>query len=150
MDNEKLIKILKGQLRDLPKKSSKIVRIFLSSTFTGKFSSAMTLVWELLSTFNPHYLICSDTHAERDYLIEHIYPKLKEETKLRYGLDFQVRLRITTMALCTCSLKLLFDSRYLTWDGAFQAKLQIHTWQPPSASMRYASAKNCHVDLISS
>ena len=31
-----------------------------------------------------------DTHVERDYLIEHVYPKLKKYCKQQYGLDFQV------------------------------------------------------------
>lgn len=31
-----------------------------------------------------------DTHAERDYLIEHTYPKLREYCKKTYGLEFQV------------------------------------------------------------
>jgi hypothetical protein len=31
-----------------------------------------------------------DTHAERDYLIEKIYPELKTYCKKEYGLNFQV------------------------------------------------------------
>jgi hypothetical protein len=57
--------ILRGRLKYLPKKKSKVVNIFLSSTF-------------------------SDMHTERDYLIENIYPRLKDYCKSQYGLDFQV------------------------------------------------------------
>ena len=57
--------ILRGRLKSLPKKKSKAVNIFLSSTF-------------------------SDLHAERDYLIENIYPRLKDYCKNQYGLEFQV------------------------------------------------------------
>jgi hypothetical protein len=57
--------ILRGRLKYLPKKKSKVVNIFLSSTF-------------------------SDMHTERDYLIENIYPRLKDYCISQYGLEFQV------------------------------------------------------------
>jgi hypothetical protein len=60
-----ILPILRGRFDKLPKQRSKAVKIFLSSTF-------------------------SDTHTERDYLIEHIYPKLKTYCKLEHGLDFYV------------------------------------------------------------
>ncbi len=63
MDQETFLKTLKGHYYDLPQTNA--VRIFLSSTF-------------------------SDTKAERNYLFEHIYPKLKEYCKNK-GLDFQVK-----------------------------------------------------------
>lgn len=62
---ETVQKIVRGDIIDLPKTRSKIVRIFLSSTFT-------------------------DTHEERDYLIENIYPKLRDYCKNEHGLDFQI------------------------------------------------------------
>lgn len=37
LSDEKLIEIFRGKVEDLPKKQSKIVSIFLSSTFSGKF-----------------------------------------------------------------------------------------------------------------
>ena len=57
--------ILKGKFEHVFKDRSKTVRIFLSSTFT-------------------------DTHEERDYLIENVFPKLKDYCKKEHGLDFQV------------------------------------------------------------
>lgn len=57
--------LLKGDFRHLPQDRSQTVRIFLSSTFT-------------------------DTHEERDYLIENIFPKLRQYCKKEYGLDFQI------------------------------------------------------------
>lgn len=56
--------ILNGRYNRIPDLRKKFVRIFLSSTFT-------------------------DTNAERDYLIEKIYPQLKEYCKQNYDLDFQ-------------------------------------------------------------
>ena len=69
MDNHRFLHILRGHFEDIPKKKSNMVRIFLSSTF-------------------------SDTHTERDYLIEHIYPRLKTYCKTTYGYDFQVKIFI--------------------------------------------------------
>ena len=54
-----------GRMEDLPQPQSKIVRIFLSSTFT-------------------------DTYAERNLLIKSVYPKLKKVCKEKFDLDFQV------------------------------------------------------------
>ncbi len=65
MDYNKFLSILSGRFSEIPKENSKVVRIFLSSTFT-------------------------DTHEERDYLIQNIYPRLKKYCKLEHGLDFQV------------------------------------------------------------
>ncbi len=65
MDMHRFIRILRGNFHNVPKEKSKTVRIFLSSTF-------------------------SDTHTERDYLIEFIYPRLKTYCKTTYGLDFQI------------------------------------------------------------
>ncbi|XP_071108697.1 NACHT and WD repeat domain-containing protein 2-like [Haliotis cracherodii] len=62
---EKKDRVLVGCLDDLPALSSKIVRIFTSSTFT-------------------------DTTLERNTLMERVYPKLKEYCRERHGLEFQV------------------------------------------------------------
>lgn len=64
-DHEKLTWVLSGNLESLPAQSSKIVRIFTSSTFT-------------------------DTTLERNALMENVYPKLKEYLRENYGLEFQV------------------------------------------------------------
>ncbi|XP_069111532.1 NACHT and WD repeat domain-containing protein 2-like [Argopecten irradians] len=64
-EQEKLQRVLSGCLGNLPALSSKIVRIFTSSTFT-------------------------DTTIERNALMENVYPKLKEYLRERYGLEFQV------------------------------------------------------------
>ncbi|CAF1235202.1 unnamed protein product [Adineta steineri] len=54
-----------GKLDNLPSLASKIVRIFTSSTFT-------------------------DTSMERNSLMQHTYPKLKEYCREKHGLEFQV------------------------------------------------------------
>jgi hypothetical protein len=64
--NEQIFnEIISGTFDNIPKEKSKVVRIFLSSTF-------------------------SDTHAERDYLIAYIYPKLKQYCKSEHNIDFQI------------------------------------------------------------
>ncbi|CAF3624005.1 unnamed protein product [Rotaria sp. Silwood1] len=57
--------VLYGNLHNLPNLASKIVRIFTSSTFT-------------------------DTTVERNSLMQHTYPKLKEYCREKHGLEFQV------------------------------------------------------------
>ncbi|XP_060597437.1 NACHT and WD repeat domain-containing protein 2-like [Ruditapes philippinarum] len=64
-EREKLLRVLVGELEDLPPLGSKIVRIFTSSTFT-------------------------DTTMERNALMENVYPKLKSSLREKYGLEFQV------------------------------------------------------------
>ncbi len=58
-------RIFAGNLEDLPPVSSKIVRIFTSSTFT-------------------------DMLMERNTLMEYVYPKIKEYCREKHGLEFQV------------------------------------------------------------
>jgi hypothetical protein len=65
MDDDALDRIFTGQLGDLPKPSSKVVRIFTSSTFT-------------------------DMLLERNTLMEFVYPRIKEYCRDRYGVEFQV------------------------------------------------------------
>ena len=65
MDEKTVDRIFAGCLTDLPAVSSKIVRIFTSSTFT-------------------------DMLMERNTLMEYVYPKIKEYCRERYGLEFQV------------------------------------------------------------
>lgn len=65
MDEKTVDRIFAGQLTDLPPVSSKIVRIFTSSTFT-------------------------DMLMERNTLMEYVYPKIKEYCREKHGLEFQV------------------------------------------------------------
>ena len=66
MDEKTIDSIFAGSLTDLPPVSSKIVRIFTSSTFT-------------------------DMLMERNTLMEYVYPKIKEYCREKHGLEFQVR-----------------------------------------------------------
>ena len=65
MDEKTVDRIFAGCLNDLPPVSSKIVRIFTSSTFT-------------------------DMLMERNTLMEYVYPKIKEYCREKHGLEFQV------------------------------------------------------------
>ena len=67
MDDKTIDRIFAGSLNDLPPVSSKIVRIFTSSTFT-------------------------DMLMERNTLMEYVYPKIKEYCREKHGLEFQVNL----------------------------------------------------------
>ena len=60
-----ILQIFAGCLEELPPVSSKIVRIFTSSTFT-------------------------DMLMERNTLMEYVYPKIKEYCREKHGLEFQV------------------------------------------------------------
>ena len=66
MDESSVDKIFAGSLVNLPPVSSKIVRIFTSSTFT-------------------------DMLMERNTLMEYVYPKIKEYCREKHGLEFQVK-----------------------------------------------------------
>ena len=65
MDEKTVDRIFAGALTDLPPVSSKIVRIFTSSTFT-------------------------DMLMERNTLMEYVYPKIKEYCREKHGLEYQV------------------------------------------------------------
>ncbi|RWS26802.1 NACHT and WD repeat domain-containing protein 2-like protein, partial [Leptotrombidium deliense] len=65
MDDITVDRIFLGSLHDLPVVNSKVVRIFTSSTFT-------------------------DMSMERNYLMQNVYPKLKDYCKEKFGLEFQV------------------------------------------------------------
>ena len=67
MDDGMIDHIFAGSLTGLPPVSSKIVRIFTSSTFT-------------------------DMLMERNTLMEYVYPKIKDYCREKHGLEFQVRL----------------------------------------------------------
>ena len=72
MDEKVVDRIFAGFLTDLPAVSSKIVRIFTSSTFT-------------------------DMLMERNTLMEYVYPKIREYCREKHGLEFQVKI-ITYLA----------------------------------------------------
>ena len=76
--------VLRGRTQELPDVRSKVVRVFVSSTFTGEKKCTTLLVLQLST------LSFADTLAERDSLIENIFPKLKEYCRQQYGLEFQV------------------------------------------------------------
>ncbi|KAL2749964.1 NACHT and WD repeat domain-containing protein 2 [Vespula maculifrons] len=65
MDETTIDSIFAGSLKSLPAVSSKIVRIFTSSTFT-------------------------DTTMERNTLMAQCYPKIKDYCREKHGLEFQV------------------------------------------------------------
>uniref|UniRef100_A0A6P7FQL4 NACHT and WD repeat domain-containing protein 2 n=1 Tax=Diabrotica virgifera virgifera TaxID=50390 RepID=A0A6P7FQL4_DIAVI len=65
MDDRTIDQIFAGSLESLPPVSSKIVRIFTSSTFT-------------------------DTTMERNTLMAKCYPKIKDYCREKHGLEFQV------------------------------------------------------------
>ena len=73
MDESSVDRIFAGSLVSLPPVSSKIVRIFTSSTFT-------------------------DMLMERNTLMEYVYPKIKEYCREKHGLEFQVRIFFTLKA----------------------------------------------------
>ena len=75
MDEKTVDRIFAGCLNDLPPVSSKIVRIFTSSTFT-------------------------DMLMERNTLMEWVYPKIKEYCREKHGLEFQVQSENYLFTIC--------------------------------------------------
>ena len=65
MDDVQIDKLFLGDLDNLPSLSTKLVRIFTSSTFT-------------------------DMLMERNTLMEYVYPKIKEYCREKHGLEYQV------------------------------------------------------------
>ena len=88
MDEACVDRIFAGSLIDLPPVSSKIVRIFTSSTFT-------------------------DMLMERNTLMEYVYPKIKEYCREKHGLEFQVKPRIHFRSVLTIVIALDYRSREL-------------------------------------
>ncbi len=76
MEEAAMERIYSGSLQDLPAPCSRVVRIFTSSTFT-------------------------DMVMERNTLMEHVYPRIKEYCRDRHGLEFQVR-QCVTQLLASC------------------------------------------------
>jgi hypothetical protein len=84
MDEKTVDRIFHGSLVDLPPVSSKIVRIFTSSTFT-------------------------DMLMERNTLMEYVYPKIRDYCREKHGLEFQVSTRHVKIILSTlCSFCMYF------------------------------------------
>ena len=65
MDEDDVDRIFTGELDRLPKLSTKVVRIFTSSTFT-------------------------DMLMERNTLMQFVYPRIKNYCREKYGIEFQV------------------------------------------------------------
>ena len=65
MDEDEVDRIFTGELENLPKLSTKVVRIFTSSTFT-------------------------DMLMERNTLMQFVYPRLKTYCREKHGIEFQV------------------------------------------------------------
>lgn len=70
----------------LPPVSSKIVRIFTSSTFTGKYY----IVFCYVMMFNDVENLHKDTTMERNTLMAKCYPRIKDYCREKHGLEFQV------------------------------------------------------------
>ena len=87
MDEETVDRIFAGSLTDLPPVSSKITRIFTSSTFT-------------------------DMLMERNTLMEYVYPKIKEYLREKHGLEFQVRTWINLK--CCYFMKIVLINKHLS------------------------------------
>ena len=82
MESSYHIDVLRGRCQELPEARSKLVRVFISSTFSGRRSDIVL-----------NQIIFSgriDTSTERDSLIESVFPRLKEYCRAKYGLEFQV------------------------------------------------------------
>lgn len=100
MDDRTVDLIFAGSLESLPPVSSKIVRIFTSSTFTGTFDSwflqhfpfeirigSMSL-YTLMNKKTKFFAI--DTTMERNTLMAKCYPRIKDYCREKHGLEFQV------------------------------------------------------------
>lgn len=88
MDDRTIDLIFAGSLESLPPVSSKIVRIFTSSTFTGKISLSTKT-----KKIHAKYCVISDTTMERNTLMAQCYPKLKDYCREKHGLEFQVTVK---------------------------------------------------------
>lgn len=84
---EKFKDILRGSIVDLPKQRSRIISVFLSSTFTGEITLSVSLGYDFVS-FKRSSI--QDMKNERDTIIKNLYPELKKYCQNNYNLDFQV------------------------------------------------------------
>lgn len=94
MDDRTVDTIFQGSLENLPPVSSKIVRIFTSSTFTGTFK----INWLILQFIK--LISLSDTLMERNNLMSKCYPRIKDYCREKHGLEFQVRWSYIFGAIC--------------------------------------------------
>lgn len=120
MDDRTIDTIFAGSLENLPSVSSKIVRIFTSSTFT-------------------------DTTMERNTLMAKCYPKIKDYCREKHGLEFQVMMwpygtewygRIDSV------------SRWLICVGVLGMRRQMIIWRPNCACERYRIVRDYRWDRI--
>lgn len=99
MDDRVIDSIFAGLLDNLPPVSSKIVRIFTSSTFTGTLKKIKRHYHYngAQKSYAEHIVPCLilDTTMERNTLMAQCYPKLKDFCREKHGLEFQVRCFLT-------------------------------------------------------
>ena len=138
MDEKTVDRVFAGSLDDLPRVSSKIVRIFTSSTFT-------------------------DMLMERNTLMEYVYPKIKEYCREKHGLEFQVKLK-TFMHCSSTFLQNCGVKYYVAWClqkcREFSAKiehvlslcytlvhLKFRDWWPGYLALVMSNSKICDCQL---
>ena len=151
MDFAKLINILSGRFNDLPKEKSKVVRIFLSSTFTGECSKAF-------SFFSAAELRCKlsvSLHryawGERLFDPEHLSQAQKLlQAQLWIGLSGIVVIRLIITLESLKAQEPLTTSRYWIWDGVSRVKSPTRIWPQPYVWMRSRTAKSYRPDPTSS
>lgn len=100
MDDRTVDLIFAGSLETLPPVSSKIVRIFTSSTFTGTSLGVADAICHIRMKpihFFSFNFICiffknvhTDTTMERNTLMAKCYPRIKDYCREKHGLEFQV------------------------------------------------------------
>ena len=81
--------------------SSKIVRIFTSSTFTGK-KNLRTHANNVLLHNNIFFNFFKDTTMERNTLMAKCYPRIKDYCREKHGLEFQVSLMLLFIFAMGC------------------------------------------------
>lgn len=91
MDDRTVDLIFAGSLESLPPVSSKIVRIFTSSTFTGETLTLKPNFLRFLTDLFFNFFSCNkDTTMERNTLMAKCYPRIKDYCREKHGLEFQV------------------------------------------------------------
>lgn len=84
--------VLAGKVTNLPKNGSNVFRIFISSTFTGKFKAYSTrgkgdIILYRIGYIFIHY---ADVAGERNVLMKTAIPSLQHYCKHQYNAEFQV------------------------------------------------------------
>jgi len=83
-------------LAHLPSIKSQLVRVFISSTFHGKFPIKKKRMGQKLQILSD---LISDYVLERNYLYEHVLPALRDRLLKEFGVDLTVRNELTKPAL---------------------------------------------------